>query len=68
MVVDKFSKMTYFISCHKIDDVTNIHSLFFREIILFYGVSKSIVSDCDVKILSYFWKILWESWELSYCF
>jgi hypothetical protein len=44
MVVDKFSKMTYFISCHKIDDVTNIHSLFFREIILLYGVSKSIVS------------------------
>jgi hypothetical protein len=54
MVVDKFSKMTYFISCHKIDDVTNIPSLFFREIILLYSVSKSIVSDCDVKLLSYF--------------
>jgi hypothetical protein len=32
IVVDRFSNMTHFISCYKIDDATNITNLFFREI------------------------------------
>jgi len=58
VVIDKFSNMTHFIYCHKIDDVTNIVNLFFKKIVWLYGVPNSIVSDRDVKFLNYFWKIL----------
>ena len=54
IMIDRLFKMMHFIACHKIDNVSHIINLFFREIVCLHDISRSIVLNRHVKFLSYF--------------
>ena len=58
VMVDHFSKTVHFIPCSKTLNVVHVAKLFFKEIVRLQGLPKTIVSNQDANIMSYFWRSL----------
>ena len=55
-VVDRLSKMAHFIPCTTTIKSHQLASLFLQHIFKLHGVPQDIVSDCDPRFVSSFWK------------
>ena len=63
LVVDRFYKMAYFISCKKKFDDVQVADIFFKEIMGLHELPNSIIFDRDGKFVGYFWRNLWKKMD-----
>jgi len=60
VVVDKLTKLAYFIPVNTTHKAKNIAEIYMKEVSRLRGVPKEIVSDRDQKFTSNFWKGLFK--------
>lgn len=58
VVVDKLSKDAHFIHVQSTYRATQIAHIFMQNVLKLHGLLKKIISDCDVKFMSAFWRTL----------
>ena len=65
VVVDKLTKVAYFIPVKTTHKETNIANIYMKEVARLHGIPKAIVSDRYSKFTSNFWKGLFEGFGTS---
>lgn len=68
VVIDRFYKMAHCIPCSMSSDVSYIAKLFSKEVVCLHGLPVNIMSDHDVKFVSYFWTILQKLFKTAHKF
>eukprot|EP00253_Pinus_taeda_P026205 PITA_26205 len=68
VVVDKLSTSAHFIPVQSTYRVAQIAHVFMKNIFKLHGLPKTIISYCDVKFTSVFWKTLFEELETQLSF
>lgn len=59
LVVVAFQKMAHFISYSKTLDASHVENLYFQEIVMLHGISKTTTFDQGPKFVGHFWLTLW---------
>ena len=68
VVVDRLTKVTHLIPIKTINSTSEIAQVFIKEIVIFHGIPKNIVSHRDAKFTSKFWKELFTSLRTELAF
>jgi hypothetical protein len=58
VIVDRLTKMRYYVSCHITDNTEDVSYIFIREIYRLHSAPVSVVSDRDIRFVNEFWKHL----------
>lgn len=58
VIVDHLLKIAHFIPCRRTYDASKTTVLFLQEVIRLHDIPNTIVSNREVKFMSYFWKTL----------
>ncbi|KAE8792485.1 serine/threonine-protein kinase TIO-like [Hordeum vulgare] len=65
VAMNKFPKMAHFILCRKTTYAHHVANLLFREVVRLHGVSRSIISNHDIKFLAAFCLTLWKQFNIE---
>ena len=63
VVVDRLSKMVHLVALKKTCTAESLAAVYEREVFRLHGIQESIVSDCDVRFTSRFWRALQERFK-----
>jgi hypothetical protein len=54
VIVDRLTKMRYYVPCHMTDNAEDVSCIFIREIYRLYGAPVSVVSNRDIRFVNEF--------------
>ena len=63
VVVDRFNKMCILMPCKKTINGKEATNLFFKHVLVHFGIPRSIILDRDTRFLNAFWTTLWEKMD-----